>query len=105
MGGLISKDGITKDLEALERAGVGGVLIMQMPDQWAGVVQSRYRDYPGKVKCLSEDWFAMMNHAAKERVTEGSYHKVPILWRVAYQLLASARPRETRGVHLASTFW
>jgi len=36
MGGLISKAGITKDLEALERAGVGGVLIMQMPDQLAG---------------------------------------------------------------------
>ncbi|MGA2660903.1 MAG: glycosyl hydrolase [Verrucomicrobiota bacterium] len=66
MGGLISREGITKDLEALQHAGVGGVLIMQMPDQLAGVVQWRFRDYPGKVKCLSDEWFAMMNHAAKE---------------------------------------
>lgn len=66
MGGLISKEGITQDLEAMAREGVGGVMIMQMPDQLAGVVQWRYRDYPGKVKCLSDDWFAMMNHAAGE---------------------------------------
>jgi len=32
----------------------------------AGVVQWSYRDYPGKVKCLSDEWFAMMNHAAGE---------------------------------------
>ena len=63
---MISKEGITKDLEAMAREGVGGVLIMQMPDQLAGVVQWRYRDYPGKVKCLSDEWFAMMNHAAGE---------------------------------------
>ncbi len=66
MGGQISKEGITKDLEAMARQGVGGVMIMQMPDQLAGVVQWRYRDYPGKVKCLSDEWFAMMNHAAGE---------------------------------------
>lgn len=66
MGGLISKPGITRDLEALARAGIGGVLIMQLPDQLAGVVQWRFRDYPGKVRCLSEEWFGMMNHAALE---------------------------------------
>jgi len=66
MGGLISREGITKDLAALSRAGVGGVMVMQMPDQLAGVVQWRYRDYPGKVKCLSDEWFALMNHAAGE---------------------------------------
>ncbi len=66
MGGLVSREGITRDIEALAGAGVGGVLIMQMPDQLAGVVQWRLRDYPGKVKCLSDEWFALMNHAAKE---------------------------------------
>lgn len=66
MGGLISREGITKDVEALARAGIGGVMIMQMPDQLAGVVQWRYRDYPGKVKCLSDQWFALVNHAAGE---------------------------------------
>ena len=25
-----------------------------------------FRDYPGKVKCLSDEWFALANHAAKE---------------------------------------
>ena len=66
MGGLVSREGITRDIEALAGAGVGGVLIMQMPDQLAGTVQWRLRDYPGKVKCLSDEWFALMNHAAKE---------------------------------------
>ena len=66
MGGMISREGITKDLEALARQGVGGVMIMQLPDQLAGVVQWPYRDYPGKVACLSDEWFAMMNHAAGE---------------------------------------
>ena len=66
MGGLLSKEGITKDVEALARAGVGGVMIMQMPDQLAEKTQWRFRDYPGKVKCLSDEWFDLMNHAAKE---------------------------------------
>lgn len=66
MGGLLSKEGITKDVEALARAGVGGVMIMQMPDQLAEKTQWRFRDYPGKVQCLSDQWFDLMNHAAKE---------------------------------------
>jgi hypothetical protein len=66
MGGQLSKEGISKDLEALAREGVGGVMIMQMPDQLAGTTQWRLRDYPGKVKCLSDEWFAIMNHTAKE---------------------------------------
>ena len=48
MGGLVSKEGITKDLEALAGAGVGGVMIMQMPDQLAGTVQWRLSRLPGQ---------------------------------------------------------
>jgi hypothetical protein len=48
MGGSITKEGLTKDLEAMQRQGIGGVLLMQMPDQLAGVVQWPFRDYPGK---------------------------------------------------------
>ena len=65
MGGLLSKEGISKDLESLARAGVGGVLILGA----RSIGRRRavaFRDYPGKVKCLSNDWFAIMNHVAKE---------------------------------------
>ncbi len=66
MGGMVGREGLTLDLEALKEAGVGGVMIMQLPDQLAGVVQWPFRDYPGKVECLSDEWFAMMNHAIGE---------------------------------------
>jgi len=66
MGGNLSKEGLTKDLEALAREGVGGVLVMQMPDQLAGVTQWPFRDYPGKVQCLSDEWYATVNHAIGE---------------------------------------
>jgi len=48
MGGLISREGITKDLEALEHAGVGGVLIMQMPDQLQWMIEPYF--------LLNHDW-------------------------------------------------
>ena len=66
MGGLISKEGITKDLEAMAAQGVGGAMIMQMPDQPPDPRQWSFREYPGKVKCLSDEYFAMMNHTASE---------------------------------------
>jgi hypothetical protein len=44
MGGNLSKEGLTKDFEALAREGVGGVLVMQMPDQLARVTQWPFRD-------------------------------------------------------------
>lgn len=63
MGGLLSEEGLKKDLEAMEREGIGGAMIMQMPDQLAGVIQWPFRDYPGKIECLSEQWFATVNYA------------------------------------------
>ena len=66
MGGLISRDGITKDLEAMTAQGIGGVLVMQMPDQCPYPYSWSFRDYPGKVKCLSDDYFATVNYAIGE---------------------------------------
>lgn len=66
MGGMVSRDGLTKDFESLAREGVGGVLFGVAPDQLAGVLQWPYRDYPGKLKGMDKEWFAMMNHAIGE---------------------------------------
>ncbi|MEN8203865.1 MAG: glycosyl hydrolase [Bacteroidota bacterium] len=56
MGGLISKEGITKDLEAMSEQGIGGVIVMQMPDQAPYPQRWDFRDYPGKIKVLSDEW-------------------------------------------------
>jgi len=66
MGGMISREGITRDLEALAAQGIGRVMIMQMPDQCPYPRQWSFRDYPGKVKILSDEWFELMNFAIGE---------------------------------------
>jgi hypothetical protein len=66
MGGLISREGITKDLEAMAAQGIGKVMIMQMPDQCPYPRQWSYREYPGKVKVLSDEWFDLMNFTIGE---------------------------------------
>lgn len=53
----ISKEGITKDLEAMKKAGIGAAFI--------GNINPAGKD--GKVPILSEDWWSHMIHA----VTEG----------------------------------
>ncbi|MFD2727630.1 glycosyl hydrolase [Hyunsoonleella rubra] len=52
----ISKDGITKDLEAMKKAGIGGALI--------GNINPAKED--GKVPMLSEAWWSHMVHAVVE---------------------------------------
>ena len=52
----ISKDGITKDLEAMKKAGIGGALI--------GNINPTRKD--GKVPMLSEEWWSHMVHAVVE---------------------------------------
>lgn len=56
IGDDISKDGITKDLEAMKNAGIGGALI--------GNINPDEKD--GKVPILSEDWWGHMVHAINE---------------------------------------
>jgi hypothetical protein len=56
IGDDISKEGITKDLEAMKAAGIGGALIGNInPDE-----------IDGKVPILSEDWWDHMVHAVNE---------------------------------------
>jgi len=56
IGDDISKEGITKDLEAMKKAGIGGALI--------GNINPNEKD--GKVPMLSEDWWGHMVHAVNE---------------------------------------
>jgi hypothetical protein len=48
--------GITRDLEALQRAGFGGVVIYEQV----------FTDRPGALKSLSPEWLARVRHAATE---------------------------------------
>ena len=66
MGGMVSREGITKDLEAMAAQGIGGTMIMVMSDQQPWPYVFSYRDYPGKVKVLSDEWFDLMNFAIGE---------------------------------------
>ena len=56
IGDDISKEGITKDLEAMKAAGIGGALI--------GNINPEEKD--GKVPILSEEWWEHMVHAVNE---------------------------------------
>ena len=56
MNGNVTKEGITRDFEALAEAGIGGV---QMFDAGCGVP-------PGPLKFNSPEWFDMLRHAHAE---------------------------------------
>lgn len=56
LNGNISREGITADLQAMRRAGIGGVLIMEV-DQGAP---------PGPVPFASARWRALFRHAVSE---------------------------------------
>jgi hypothetical protein len=56
IGDDISKEGITKDLEAMKKAGIGGALI--------GNINPKEKD--GRVPILSEEWWEHMVHAVNE---------------------------------------
>ncbi len=56
MDGNISREGITADLEAMQRAGIGGVILMEVD---VGIP-------PGPVKFMSEPWRALFKHAVTE---------------------------------------
>lgn len=66
MGGMVSREGITKDLEAMAAQGIGGTMLMVMSDQQPWPYVFSYRDYPGKVEVLSDEWFDLVNFAIGE---------------------------------------
>ena len=61
MNGNISREGITADLEAMSRVGIGGVLIMNV----AGP-RMKTDIPPGPVEYFSEDWLGMVKFAAQD---------------------------------------
>ena len=56
MNGNVTKEGITADLEAMARAGVGGAYVFDVP---TGIPE-------GKVRFASDAWFDMLAHANAE---------------------------------------
>ena len=62
IGGNVSREGLTADLEAIKAAGIGGIHLFhgQMGGNavWPGVKES--------IPCLSEKWDGMIAHAASE---------------------------------------
>ena len=56
MDGNLSREGITADLEAMNRAGIGGAIIMEVN---VGIPR-------GNVNFMSPEWRALFKHAVKE---------------------------------------
>ena len=58
MDGNITTNGITKDLEAMRRVGIG--------EAYIGIIADQSRLAPGDVKILTEPFWATMTHAIRE---------------------------------------
>ena len=56
MDGNLSREGITADLEAMQQAGIGGVILMEVD---VGIPE-------GPVQFMSEPWLALFKHAVNE---------------------------------------
>jgi len=56
MDGNITAEGITADLEAMQRVGIGGVILMDIT----------HDNPPGQVACLSPEWLRLVCHAISE---------------------------------------
>jgi hypothetical protein len=66
MGCNISQAGITRDLEAMKEAGIGGATIFSLADTlipWAGVIE---KSPTPEIVTWTEPWWAMVRHAALE---------------------------------------
>jgi hypothetical protein len=66
MGSNISKEGITRDLEAMKEAGIGGATIFSLADTltpWAGVI---LKSPTPEIITFTEPWWIMVRHAATE---------------------------------------
>ena len=62
IGGNVSKEGLTADLEAVKAAGIGGIQLfhgqMGKAEAWPGVSV--------QIPCLSAKWDGMISHVADE---------------------------------------
>ena len=68
VNGNISKEGITADLEAMARVGVGGAQIFNLAPN---VLFRDQPEPPGPVKTLSPEWRALTQHAIREAARVG----------------------------------
>jgi len=59
MNGNITREGITADMEAMARVGIGGVLIMEVAREGSMAPD-------GPVKFASPEWFALFQHVLEE---------------------------------------
>lgn len=66
MGSNISREGITRDLEALKEAGYGGTTMFSLADTctpWAGVIGNSPTP---EIVAFTEPWWTLVRHAAAE---------------------------------------
>jgi hypothetical protein len=66
MGSNISREGITRDLEAMREAGIGGATIFSLADTlipWEGVIG---KSPTPEIVTWTEPWWTMVHHAASE---------------------------------------
>ncbi|MCX6894635.1 MAG: glycosyl hydrolase [Verrucomicrobia bacterium] len=68
VNGHITKEGITADLEAMARVGVGGAQIFNLAPN---VLFRDQPEPPGPVKTLSPEWRALTQHAIREAARVG----------------------------------
>ena len=62
MQGMVTKEGITRDMEAMKAVGVGGCTLLDI---------GFFERLQGPVHTLSPEWFECVNHAAKEATRLG----------------------------------
>ncbi len=66
MGSNISQTGITRDLESMKEAGIGGATIFSLADTttpWAGMI---LKSPTPEIVAFTPPWWAMVRHAASE---------------------------------------
>lgn len=66
MGSNLSKDGITRDLEAMQEAGIGGATIYSLADTlipWAAFIR---KSPTPEIITYSDPWWELLRHAARE---------------------------------------
>src|SRR5579863_476767 len=66
MGSNLSKEGITRDLEAMREAGIGGATMYSLADTlipWAGFIG---KSPTPEIITYSEPWWNLLHHAARE---------------------------------------
>ncbi|MDR0902613.1 MAG: hypothetical protein LBM92_07570, partial [Opitutaceae bacterium] len=61
MSGNISREGITRDLEAMNRVGIGAAFIGNIENVWDANPKTR-----GPVRMLTEEWWRLTEHAIRE---------------------------------------